>query len=115
MPSSTQAVVGIAAVTSGDAKVQDEELMVTWRNVQERVRKMAGDNGTSIELKGNINVDQIIQAIDTAQTSGQPSEQKSKVKKAVGRTLEVIQKVGGAIALGASTVCFLLGDISEHV
>ncbi|KAF9773209.1 hypothetical protein IL306_009020 [Fusarium sp. DS 682] len=81
----------------------DEEVSRIWKEVESRVVQMAG--GDSSKIKQNLDMNDVLQYLDQAQSTDKKNAEKyGTVKNIFNRTLECIQTVGGIVANGASYV-----------
>lgn len=84
-------------------KVDSSEIDLIWKQVQERVIRLAGDDPT--KLRKNLNAEDVLALVDRAQAAQKTkSEKYGWFKSAVSRTLQCIQTVGGIVANAASQV-----------
>lgn len=81
----------------------DGEVAQIWKQVQERVLRMANKDSSS--LKKDLDIDGLLLYLDRAQQTDQKeSETARKVRAAFNGTLVCIQTIGGVIAEVAANV-----------
>lgn len=93
----------MAASTTEPDDGERSDIDLIWKQVQERVVKLAG--GDPGKVQKHLGIDGVLAFIDQAQAAQtKKSEKYSWFKVAVGRTLQCIQTVGGIVASAASPV-----------
>lgn len=101
-PPQDQQLTGPGPGPLGPALADNAEIQQIWAEIQKKVASLAVRNGRSVDTGMGIG-----QVMDTLESTERPDEEPSKkdaVKKVFGRTLNVIQTVGGFVADGASQV-----------
>ncbi|PKS08100.1 hypothetical protein jhhlp_005375 [Lomentospora prolificans] len=84
-------------------KNEKSEIDLIWKQVQERVVKLAGGDPSKVQRR--LDIDGVLAFVDRAQAAQKDkSEKYTWFKSAVNRTLQCIQTVGGIVASAASQV-----------
>ncbi|KAL4807972.1 hypothetical protein BDV18DRAFT_168164 [Aspergillus unguis] len=90
-------------VPHGTDSTVNERLAAIWAQVHERVLELAGDDEKQIQPIGAKGV---LAQLDTAQKkTAERSEKREGIRTAFGRTLNIVQTVGG-VAAGAASLVF---------
>jgi hypothetical protein len=108
MQSTTMQVATVAEVSPSEAPVgadpeMNEQLAEAWKNMQDRVRKLA-EMSQGQDYQENIQQADVMANLEAIQKGREKSPKTQRVKQIFNDTLTVIGKVGGIVADAASQV-----------
>lgn len=110
-----QQLTGPSPGVLGPALADNAEIQQIWAEIQEKVAKLAEGYGRTVDP--NMEIDQVLETLESNEQADSAPSKRGAVKKVFGRTLTVIQKVGGFVADGASQVrySFAEGALRDEV
>jgi hypothetical protein len=96
-------VSSVATRSVNFALSDNDEIVQTWKQVEDRVLEMAG--GDRAKVKQGLSIDSVLGYLDNMQADDKKAAEKhGNIKKIFSQTLQCIQTVGGIVADAASNV-----------
>jgi fungal STAND N-terminal Goodbye domain len=98
-----EALIGPSDATAGFSSEENDDILVTWNQVQTRIIQLTG--GDPKNVRDNLSIDDVLNSLDHAQKSDKKAAAKyGEIKKVFNNSLKCIQTVGDIVANGASQV-----------